>query len=110
MTCNEKIEVALLGGGPAGYTAALKAAALGKQTVLIEEGHLGGTCLNRGCIPTKLLLGATSALPELEAQSRLKLLEQYTHPDSTLPLYSRAKNAWWLETAKPLPPPWTKPE
>ena len=85
MTCNDTAEIAVLGGGPAGYTAALRAAALGKKTVLIEEELLGGTCLNRGCIPTKLFLGATAAIPELEAQARLKLLPQdYTPPQLDL--------------------------
>ncbi len=46
----------VIGGGPAGYTAAIKAAQLGLKVVLIEKSYLGGTCLNRGCIPTKALL------------------------------------------------------
>src|SRR5205823_12449675 len=47
-------DVAVLGGGPAGYTAAIRAAQLGARTVCIErEPELGGTCLRVGCIPTK---------------------------------------------------------
>ena len=49
-------DIAVIGGGPGGYTAAEKAARLGKRVVLFEERELGGTCLNRGCIPTKALL------------------------------------------------------
>ena len=49
-------EVAVLGGGPGGYVAAIASAQLGMKTVLIEKDSLGGTCLNRGCIPTKALL------------------------------------------------------
>jgi len=49
-------DVAVLGGGPGGYVAAIRAAQLGKKTVLIEKDTVGGTCLNRGCIPTKALL------------------------------------------------------
>ncbi|MBE3580509.1 MAG: dihydrolipoyl dehydrogenase [Thermoanaerobacteraceae bacterium] len=45
----------VIGGGPAGYAAALTAAKKGRQTVLVEQAELGGTCLNRGCIPTKAL-------------------------------------------------------
>ncbi len=49
-------EVAVLGGGPGGYVAAIASAQLGMKTVLIEKDSLGGTCLNRGCIPTKALI------------------------------------------------------
>jgi dihydrolipoamide dehydrogenase len=48
-------DVAVLGGGPGGYVAALNAARLGAQVALVEKGQLGGTCLNVGCIPTKAL-------------------------------------------------------
>lgn len=49
-------DIAILGGGPGGYEAAIRCAQLGKKTCLIEARELGGTCLNRGCIPTKALL------------------------------------------------------
>lgn len=49
-------DVAVIGGGPGGYTCAVRAAKQQKKVILIEEGALGGTCLNRGCIPTKTLL------------------------------------------------------
>ena len=48
--------LAIIGGGPAGYTAAEQAAKAGKHVVLFEKDTLGGTCLNVGCIPTKTLL------------------------------------------------------
>ncbi|HBO42127.1 MAG: dihydrolipoyl dehydrogenase [Spirochaetes bacterium GWD1_61_31] len=51
-------DVAILGGGPGGYVAAEQAASLGLSVALIEKDALGGTCLNRGCIPTKSLLNA----------------------------------------------------
>ncbi|WP_289007296.1 dihydrolipoyl dehydrogenase [uncultured Parabacteroides sp.] len=51
-----KYDVAIIGGGPAGYTAAEKAAASGLSTVLFEKNALGGVCLNEGCVPTKTLL------------------------------------------------------
>ncbi|MBQ9941714.1 MAG: dihydrolipoyl dehydrogenase [Christensenellaceae bacterium] len=51
-----KYQVAVLGGGPGGYEAAIRCAQLGLKTALIEYRELGGTCLNRGCIPTKALL------------------------------------------------------
>jgi dihydrolipoamide dehydrogenase len=48
--------IAILGGGPAGYVAAITAAQQGQQVILIDQGSLGGTCLNEGCMPTKSLL------------------------------------------------------
>lgn len=51
-------DIVILGGGSGGYAAALRAAELGKSVVLIEKDKLGGTCLHRGCIPTKALLHA----------------------------------------------------
>ena len=49
-------DVAIIGGGPGGYVAAIRATQLGLNTCLIEREHLGGICLNWGCIPTKALL------------------------------------------------------
>ncbi|HWO90331.1 MAG TPA: FAD-dependent oxidoreductase, partial [Methylomirabilota bacterium] len=49
-------DVVVVGGGPGGYVAALRAAQLGANTAIIEKDRLGGTCLVRGCIPTKALL------------------------------------------------------
>ena len=53
-------DLLIIGGGPGGYTAAIKAAGLGMKTAVVEKEKLGGTCLNRGCIPTKALLHASS--------------------------------------------------
>lgn len=49
-------DLTIIGGGPGGYVAAIRAARLGLKTAIVEEGEMGGTCLNRGCIPTKALL------------------------------------------------------
>src|ERR1700758_2272170 len=49
-------DLIVLGGGPGGYVAAIRAAQLGMKTAVVEREHLGGICLNRGCIPTKALL------------------------------------------------------
>ena len=76
-----QFDLLVIGGGPAGYEAALAGARRGLRTALAEGAELGGTCLNRGCIPTKLFLGATSAIEELYAQSRLKLASGTVHVD-----------------------------
>jgi len=61
-TLSSDYDIAVIGGGPGGYEAAIKAAQMGKKTVLIEKNRLGGTCLNVGCIPTKTLLMSAASL------------------------------------------------
>ncbi len=58
-------KIAILGGGPGGYVAAIKASQLGAKTVLIEGGQLGGVCLNEGCIPTKTLLKSAKVYQDI---------------------------------------------
>ena len=58
------IHVAIVGGGPGGYVAAIRAAQLGAKVTLIEKESIGGTCLNVGCIPTKSLLHSAEILAE----------------------------------------------
>ena len=53
---NNKYDIIVIGGGPGGYVAAIRAAQLGKKVAIIEKENLGGVCLNWGCIPTKALL------------------------------------------------------
>jgi dihydrolipoamide dehydrogenase len=53
----KEFDVAIIGSGPGGYVAAIRAGMLGLTTAIVEkDGFLGGTCLHRGCIPTKALL------------------------------------------------------
>ncbi|MEN0645163.1 dihydrolipoyl dehydrogenase [Alkalicoccobacillus gibsonii] len=59
-------DIAVIGGGPGGYVAAIRAAKLGKKVALVEYGHLGGTCLNRGCIPSKTLLRHAEIIEQIE--------------------------------------------
>jgi dihydrolipoamide dehydrogenase len=60
---NEK-DIVIIGGGPGGYVAAIHAAHLGAKVALVEKDKLGGTCLNRGCIPTKALVRSAEVLRE----------------------------------------------
>ncbi|MBQ0136553.1 MAG: FAD-dependent oxidoreductase [Bacteroidales bacterium] len=88
--------LAIMGGGPAGYTAAEKAAKAGKQVVLFEQNNLGGTCLNVGCIPTKTLLysakqyfNATHADKYVSRQKMLRL---------TMPRWCNASKKWFANS------------
>ncbi|HZV21636.1 MAG TPA: dihydrolipoyl dehydrogenase [Hyphomicrobiales bacterium] len=58
----EAFDIAIIGSGPGGYVAAIRAAQLGMKTAVVEREHLGGICLNWGCIPTKALLRAAELL------------------------------------------------
>ena len=60
--------VLVIGGGPGGYVAAIRAAQLGARVTLVEREHLGGTCLNIGCIPTKCLLHSAELVSQIKDQ------------------------------------------
>ena len=60
----DNYDLLVIGSGPGGYVAAIKAAKLGKKVAIIEKRDIGGTCLNRGCIPTKTLMHSTHFLAE----------------------------------------------
>lgn len=66
-------DVAVIGGGPGGYVAAIRAAQLGAKVLLIEKAQLGGVCLNRGCIPTKTLLKSAEKWRDLKHCSEFGL-------------------------------------
>jgi dihydrolipoamide dehydrogenase len=68
-TDREKAKVTVIGGGPGGYVAAIRAAQLGSGVVLVEKDLLGGTCLNRGCIPTKAMLACSEVLDTIREAS-----------------------------------------
>jgi dihydrolipoamide dehydrogenase len=68
------IDVLVLGGGPGGYTAAARAAELGKEVVLVESQRLGGTCLNVGCIPSKALIGLAHDVRVIERRATTGLV------------------------------------
>jgi len=67
MTETLRPRVLVLGGGPGGYVAAIRAGQLGLDTVLVDRGRLGGTCLLRGCIPSKALIHAADTFADLTA-------------------------------------------
>ena len=70
----EKYDVIVIGSGPGGYEAAAMAAADGLATLLIERDALGGTCLNRGCIPTKALCRSAQVAGDMAVASRFGIV------------------------------------
>ncbi len=67
------VDLVVLGGGSAGYACAMRAAELGSSVVLIERDKLGGTCLHRGCVPTKALLHAAEVADEIKEAAAVGL-------------------------------------
>lgn len=68
---NKKYDIGIIGSGPAGYTAAIRASQLGKSVILFEKEHLGGTCLNKGCIPTKVFLHTADVYNSIKKASTI---------------------------------------
>lgn len=64
-------DIGIIGAGPAGYAAAIRASQKGLKVVLFEKKDIGGTCLNRGCIPTKTILHSCNILSELKNSAKL---------------------------------------
>lgn len=73
-----KYDLAIIGGGPAGYNAAEKAAENGLKTILFEKNAVGGVCLNEGCIPTKTFLYSAKMLDNIKAASKYGILTDNT--------------------------------
>lgn len=67
----EQYDLVIIGGGPAGYESAFFAASHGMKTALVESRELGGTCLNRGCIPTKTILHSTALYQDVLESEKL---------------------------------------
>jgi mercuric reductase len=63
-----KFDLVILGGGSAGFAAAIKASELKKRFAMVENGTIGGTCINVGCVPSKRLLTVSNAIFELRNQ------------------------------------------
>ena len=75
----KKFDFGIIGAGPAGYTAAIRASQLGKTVMLFEKEHLGGVCLNKGCIPTKTFLHAADVYNSIKKASSLGIeVENYS--------------------------------
>lgn len=69
---DKKYDLAIIGGGPGGYVAAIRAAQLKKRVILVEKDRIGGTCMNYGCIPAKYLLHQTKIYRELKENKNIE--------------------------------------
>lgn len=79
----QQVDLIIIGGGPGGYETAAEAAAKGLKTVLFERDKLGGTCLNRGCIPTKCLCASAKRLNDIRNASDLGVVTGEANVDFT---------------------------
>ncbi len=79
---DKAVDVIVIGGGPGGYVAAMKLAMNGKKTILVERDQTGGTCLNRGCIPTKALMHCSEVLETVKNSERNGILVDSWHVDT----------------------------
>ena len=70
---SDATKIVIIGGGPGGYVAGIRAGSAGADVTVVEKDLLGGTCLNRGCIPTKALLGSVAALQTRAPRARVRL-------------------------------------
>ena len=77
----EKFDVTVIGGGPGGYPAAIRAAQMGVSVALVEKEALGGTCLNWGCIPTKTLIASSDLYARIQNASELGITVSGTKID-----------------------------
>lgn len=75
-----QFDLIVIGAGPGGYVAAIRAAQLGLKTAIVEERHLGGICLNWGCIPTKALLAGAELATQFKHAGQLV----FRYPNSIL--------------------------
>ena len=86
-------DIVILGGGSGGYACALRAAELGKRVALIEKDKVGGTCLHRGCIPTKALLHAAEIADQARDEAdfrRAGQLRRHRHGRASTPIRTRS--------------------
>ena len=75
-------KITIIGGGPGGYVAAIRSAQLGAEVTLIEEESVGGTCLNRGCIPSKVMKRTAEILNDFKRAQELGIsVKGIIHPD-----------------------------
>ena len=81
MTQPQTVDLVILGGGSGGYAAALRAAELGMSVVMVEKDKVGGTCLHRGCIPTKALLHSAEIVDTFKDAAQFGIVGSFDKVD-----------------------------
>ncbi|RXT15061.1 dihydrolipoyl dehydrogenase [Ammoniphilus sp. CFH 90114] len=76
-----EVDVLVIGAGPGGYVAAIRAAQLGKSVVIVDKDNVGGVCLNRGCIPSKALISAAHRYEEMQESSDMGIVAEQVKMD-----------------------------
>ena len=76
-----EVDVLVVGGGPGGYVAAIRAAQLGRDVTLVEKGALGGVCLNVGCIPSKALISAAELAERMKQAGNMGVVAENVSVD-----------------------------
>jgi dihydrolipoamide dehydrogenase len=77
----EQADLVVIGGGPGGYSAAIRASQLGRSVTLVERGDIGGVCLNVGCIPSKALIELSNRFHELDGLAKRGVVTEDAHID-----------------------------
>ncbi len=85
-------KILIIGGGPGGYVAAIRAAQLGADVVLVEKDRVGGTCLNRGCIPTKTYYKTAELMHQMKKSSEFAIVGEVAPTVDGKLLQARKKN------------------
>ncbi|MDO5088794.1 MAG: dihydrolipoyl dehydrogenase [Leptotrichiaceae bacterium] len=88
----DEFDIVVIGGGPAGYVAAIRAAQLGGKVAVVEKSELGGTCLNRGCIPTKTFLKNAEIIEGIEISAKRGIILENENYRIDMPRVVNLKN------------------
>ena len=100
-------EYGVIGGGPAGYTAAMNLAKQGHSVVLFEKDKLGGTCMNKGCIPTKSLLHSSEVFANLKKAEEFGITSDISQFDFAKVAEKKDKTIEKIRKSLELAPPST---
>ncbi len=87
----ETFDIAVIGAGPGGYPASIRAAQLGAKVAIIEKEKLGGTCLNWGCIPTKALIAAAETFEKIKHAEKYGITVKGASVDYSVMIGSRTR-------------------
>lgn len=92
---NKTYDIVVLGGGTGGYLAAIRAAQLGKSVAIVERDKLGGTCLHRGCIPSKALLRSAEVHATVLKAEEYGVVASGVQLDFKKKYRNGKKTRWW---------------